>query len=220
MSKKIVDLNVEKLNNDIGIKPEEITEEINEEITAGEEETRGDDIPRLDNGTIDIEAVAIGKDDKGRYTVPDDIFDKYLKELPEGTQNESKTYRAFNHGKLTQLNNDPEEASRRGRAGAIASNATQAARRTFKEVIEEMLCSKASKSAIEDLNLKADATNLEMIIASAARQAERGNVKAMDFLRDTIGQKPSDRLEATVENLTAEDREMLENIKNRLGEKP
>ena len=210
MSKKIVDISVDKLNNDIGIKPEEITEEA----------TRGDDIPRLDNGNIDIESISTGKDDKGNYIVPDDIFDKYYKEMPKGVVNNSRTWRTCNGGRLKILGGDPDNDRLIQIKGAEHSNAMQAQRRTFKEVIEEMLCSKASKSAIEDLNLKADATNLEMIIASAARQAERGNVKAMDFLRDTIGQKPSDRLEATVENLTAEDREMLENIKNRLGEKP
>jgi len=207
--KKEITLDNEKLNIDIEAvkdKPEVI------------EETAADDIPRLDNGNIDIESISTGKDDKGNYIVPDDIFDKYYKEMPKGVVNNSRTWRTCNGGRLKILGGDPDNDRLIQIKGAEHSNAMQAQRRTFKEVIEEMLCSKASKSAIEDLNLKADATNLEMIIASAARQAERGNVKAMDFLRDTIGQKPSDRIEASIENLTPEDREMLENIKSRLGD--
>ena len=38
-----------------------------------------EDIPRKADGTIDIEAVSIGRDYKG-YIIPDDIFNKYLKE--------------------------------------------------------------------------------------------------------------------------------------------
>jgi len=193
-------------------------EEINEiEETAKDQEQPLDDIPRKNDGSIDIDLISLGKDEKGNIVIDDSIFDKYYKEMPKGIVNQSHTWRTSNGGRLKILGGDPDNDRLIQIKGAERLNAMQMQRRTFKEVIEEMLCSRASKDAIEDLNLKADATNLEMIIASAARQAERGNVKAMDFLRDTIGQKPSDRLEATVENLTQEDREMLENIKNRLG---
>ena len=97
--------------------PDNVIEE-NAEEKATEEEAESiaeeaDEVPRLEDGTIDIEAIAIGKDEKGRYIVSDDLFDKYIKELPAGTGNESKTYRAYNHGKLTQLENNREEASKR-----------------------------------------------------------------------------------------------------------
>ena len=211
-----IKINLDELEKNI---EEQTAEEIrNEHIEeSAQEEKTVDDIPRNEDGTINIDLIATGRDEQGNIIIDDSIFDKYYKEMPKGIVNNSRTWRTSNGGRLKILGGDPDNDRLIQIKGAERSNATQAQRRTFKEVIEEMLCSKASKSAIEDLNLKADATNLEMIIASAARQAERGNVKAMDFLRDTIGQKPSDRLEATVENLTAEDREMLENIKNRLG---
>ena len=78
-----------------------------------------------------------------------------------------------------------------------------------------MLRQKAKKSVIEDLELTEDATNLDMIIASALKQASRGNTKAYEFLRDTIGEKPTEKISAEVETITAEDRERIERILNR-----
>ena len=215
MSKKIVDINVDKLNSEIN--PEEITAAA-EEIT---EATKGDDIPRLDNGNIDIESIAIGKDDKSNYIVADDIFDKYFRELPNNTVNESRSWRTTaTGGKIKILGGDPERDKLIQYKGGKALQATIKQQRTFAEAISAVLAQKASEETRNELHLDSNADNLDAVIAAMLRQATRGNVKAGDFLRDTIGQKPSDRLEATVENLTAEDREMLENIKNRLGEKP
>jgi len=206
--KKEITLDNEKLNIDIEAvkdKPEVI------------EETAADDIPRLDNGNIDIESIAIGKDEKNNYIVPDDIFEIYFRELPQGTKNESKTWRASSGGKIKILTADDRDIQIQG---GKALQATLKQRRTFAEAISAVLAQKASEETRKELHLDSTADNLDAVIAAMLRQATRGNVKAGDFLRDTIGQKPSDRLEATVENLTAEDREMLENIKNRLGEKP
>ena len=87
--------------------------------------------------------------------------------------------------------------------------------RTQKDTIEYMLRQKAKKEAIEDLELKEDATNLDMIIASALRQAARGNTKAYEFLRDTAGEKPTEKIAAEVETITPEDRKQIERILNR-----
>ena len=175
-----------------------------------------ENIPRDAAGKIQIELIATGKDEKG-YIIPDNIFDKYLKELPEGTTNQSGTFRAYNGGKLARLENNREEASTRGRAGANASNTAQAARRTFAEVIEEMLVKPANAQMIEDLELTTGATNLDAIIAAALKQASRGNVKAADFLRDTIGQKPSEKIDAAITGLSPEDKQMLQNVSERIG---
>ena len=176
-----------------------------------------ENLPRDQAGKLQIEAIATGRDEKG-YIIPDNIFDKYLKELPEGTTNQSGTFRAYNGGKLARLENNREEASKRGLAGAISSNTTQAARRTFAEVIEEMLVKPANAQMIEDLNLTTGATNLDVIIAAALKQASRGNVKAADFLRDTIGQKPSEKIDAAITGLSPEDKQMLQNVSNRIGQ--
>ena len=181
------------------------------------------DLPALEtfkrnpDGRIDPEPVATGKTEKGFYIVPDNIFDAYYKELPAGTVNQSKTWRATTSGgKIRILGGDPEADKAIHRAGAEALNASKAQRRTFAEVIEEMLVKPANKQTIEDLELKEGSTNLDAIIAAALKQSARGNVKAMDFLRDTIGQKPADNVNANITGLTAEDKEMLQRVQARL----
>lgn len=168
------------------------------------------EVPRREDGTIDLEAITIETDEKGNRIIPDDIFDSYYRELPDKVINQSKTWRTSNKGKIKILSSEDAKIQR---AGAIASNAMQAQRRTFKETIDYMLRQKAKKSVIEDLELTEDATNLDMIIASALRQAARGNTKAYEFLRDTAGEKPSENINANVNQVTPEQLELLEEFK-------
>ena len=100
--------------------------------------------------------------------------------------------------------------------GGETLQATLKQRRTFKEAIDIMLKSQANARELEEVGLEKGATNLDVIIAAALKQAGRGNVKAMDFLRDTAGEKPVEQLNADITGLSEEDRQMLENIKNRL----
>lgn len=204
---KIISLDNDKLNK--------ATEENKTPAEDTKEENKEPALERREDGKIKVELYAIGKDDKGRYIVEDTFFDKYYKELPDGTGNKSKTFKAYNGGKIKCLTSEDAYIQR---MGALASNAKQAQRRTFAEAIEQILTKKASVRAIEDLGLTEDADNMEMITAAALRQASKGNVKAMEFLRDTVGEKPTDKLEASVETMTAEDREMLANIQKRMEE--
>ena len=216
MKEKIIDL--DKLNKQIKEsieEPSEVVEEYSGEENIEEKiiEDNSEDIPRLEDGSIDIESIAIVKDEKGRYIVSDDLFDKYYKEFPEGTGNESKTYKAYNKGKIKCLTSEDAYIQR---MGAIASNAKQRQRRTFADAIEHLLTKKANKRIIEELELSQDADNMDMITAAALYQAAKGNVKAMEFLRDTVGEKPSEKIDASVTALTDEDKQMLENIQSRL----
>lgn len=197
---KIISLDNDKLNR--------ATEE--NKTPADKEE-----IPRLEDGTIDIDAISTGKDDKGNYIVPDELFDKYYKELPRGTVNESKTYRAYNGGKVKSLTSENRDIQV---MGGKALQAKLKQRRTFAEAISTVLAQKPSQKVREELELDSTADNLDAVIAAMLKQAQRGNVKAGDFLRDTVGEKPTDKLEASVETMTAEDREMLENIQKRMEE--
>ena len=202
---------MDKDNKIISLDNDKLNKAIEENKTPADKE----EIPRLEDGTIDIEAISTGKDDKGNYIVPDELFDKYYKELPRGTVNESKTYRAYNGGKvksLTSANRDIQVQ------GGKALQAKLKQRRTFAEAISTVLAQKPSQKVREELELDSTADNLDAVIAAMLRQAQKGNVKAGDFLRDTIGEKPTDRLEASVETMTAEDREMLENIQKRMTE--
>lgn len=171
-------------------------------------------VPRKEDGTIDLDKITLEVDEKGNRIIPNDIFDNFYKELPDKIINQSKSWRTSNGGKIKILGSDPADAYIH-RRGADASNATQAQRRTFKDTIEYMLRQKAKKSVIEDLELTEDATNLDMIIASALKQAAKGNTKAYEFLRDTAGEKPTEKISAEVETITPEDRERIEKILQR-----
>lgn len=202
-----------KDNKIISLDNEQLNKAIEENKTPAEEIK--EEIPRLEDGTIDIETISTGKDDKGNYIVPDELFDRYYKELPRGTVNESKTYRAYNGGKvksLTSANRDIQVQ------GGKALQAKLKQRRTFAEAISTVLAQKPSQKVREELELDSTADNLDAVIAAMLKQAQRGNVKAGDFLRDTVGEKPTDKLEASVETMTAEDREMLANIQKRMEE--
>ena len=74
-----------------------------------------------------------------------------------------------------------EEARKRGRNGGIKSGEARREKKLFKEAIEKKL-----------------GKSLDSMIDSMIKQANKGNVQAITFLRDTIGEKPTDKVEAGV----------------------
>ena len=173
------------------------------------------EIPRDQDGKIIIEKIAISKDEKNNYIVPDNIFDTYFRELPKGTKNSSGTWRAANNGKIKILGVDPAD-SYIHRLGAEASNAAQAQRRTSREILEDLTRKKAKIEDIERLGLEESASNLEAANYAQIRKAIQGDTKAMEYIRDTMGEKPTEKLDASVTALTPEDKELLKNVEDRL----
>ena len=74
-----------------------------------------------------------------------------------------------------------EEAKKRGRAGGIKSGEARREKKLFKEAIEKQL-----------------GQSLDSMIKAMINQAQNGNVQAITFLRDTVGEKPTDKVEADV----------------------
>ena len=68
-----------------------------------------------------------------------------------------------------------------GKKGGIASGEAKREKKLFKEAIEKKL-----------------GQSLDSMIDSMINQAQNGNVQAITFLRDTIGEKPTDKVEADV----------------------
>ena len=86
----------------------------------------------------------------------------------------------------------PRERKEIARKGAIASNKAQAARKTLKE---------------ELLALLEDGETQKKISVALIQQAKKGNTKAYEIIRDSIGEKPIDRVQAEVNsdiNITIE----------------
>ena len=147
-------------------------------------------------------------EEKERYIVPDDIFEEYIKELPEGTRNESKTkVSSFGGSFLRTLGGDPERDKEIRRAGAEATNAKLAQRRTFKEQIDIIL------SNIDKENGK---TGLENVTVAMYERALAGDTKAAQFLRDTAGEKPAESLDLNANIMTEADKALIDKLKSRM----
>lgn len=174
------------------------------------------EVPRDEAGNIIIEQIAIGQDDKKRYIVPDDIFDNYYRELPEGTRNKTGTFFTYNKGKIRTLGSNPEADKEIQRSGANALNANLSQRRSNKEVIDILLRRKAPKEALERLGLPEDATMIEAANLAQILEALKGNTKAMEYLRDTVGEKPTTEINAEVTAVTPEDQELMKRVAARL----
>lgn len=83
------------------------------------------------------------------------------------------------------------------------------AKEVAKERIDEEILAKA-KQINPNLTLY-DIVNLKMI-----ERATDGSVTASVYVRDTVGDKPTDKLDVTAQSLTEEDRTLLEQVQKRL----
>ena len=76
-----------------------------------------------------------------------------------------------------------EELREMRRKGGINSGKARREKKLFKEAIEKKL-----------------GQSLDSMIDAMITQAQTGNVQAITFLRDTIGEKPTDKVEADVKS--------------------
>ena len=201
------DINPEELKPDIKEDPEALKD--SEEVKAP---GISEELPMLPNGKIDAAVLSGGKvDSKGRYILDRELIEKHYRLLPDGCISEDREVWTANNGLLHMPSKEIRSS------GAYALNATKAQRRTFREAIDIALRNEACRRDREEVGLEKGATNLDVIVAAALKQSARGNVKAMDFLRDTAGEKPVEQLNADISGLSEEDKQMIENIKRRLG---
>lgn len=145
---------------------------------------------------------------KERYIVPDDVFEEHIKQLPDYTVNESKTYRAYSGGKLIILGADPERDKAIHKGGGVATQATLKQRRTFREQIDIILSTKDKENG---------KTGLENVTIAMYERAIAGDTKAAQFLRDTAGEKPADNIDLNANVMTEADKQLLEKLKARLN---
>lgn len=79
-----------------------------------------------------------------------------------------------------------EEAKKRGSKGGKASGRVRGLKKTFKEAFEDEL----------------DDTKIKTLIEAMYKEAKKGNTKAFEIIRDTMGQKPIERQE--IKEITSE----------------
>ena len=83
-----------------------------------------------------------------------------------------------------------KEQAEIARQGAIASAAVRKEKRTMREIAEIILSKNVTTS-------DGVVTRKYAIIAKAIDKALEGNLQASEFIRDTIGEKPTDKQEVT-----------------------
>ena len=86
---------------------------------------------------------------------------------------------------IPQNQRTKEEQRRIATMGGVASGEARRAKKTMREVLEVLL---------ETVDKDSDKTNIEVMMASAVRKAMNGDLKAMEFVRDTSGQKPDTQI--------------------------
>ena len=173
------------------------------------------EVKRTATGEIDLEAITIEIDEKNNKIIPDDIFDNYYRELPNGVINQSKTWRTASGGKLKILGGDPEADKAIHEAGGKALQATLVQRRSIKEILEELSRRTVTAEEAEEYSMEEGTSLLEAANLAQIRRAMRGDTKAAEYIRDTLGEKPVDKIAAEIETITPEDRERIERILNR-----
>ena len=92
---------------------------------------------------------------------------------------------------IPQNKKSPEERSRIARMGQIASTEAKRRKKTFREAMEAIL----EKEVLDKNGNKIDL--LTAISAKQIEKANKGDTKAFEVIRDTIGQKPVERVEIT-----------------------
>ena len=58
----------------------------------------------------------------------------------------------------------------------------------------------------------------ELLMMSATLQGLDGNVKALEFVRDTNGQRPKDQIDVQADVITASDRALIEKLRKNLSD--
>lgn len=86
-----------------------------------------------------------------------------------------------------------EKAKEIGSIGGKKSAEAAKKRKTMREMLDYLLTQPAAK--------KKDIDTLEAILVAAIKKAQKGNIKALEFIRDTVGEKPVDKLSGSF-NLT------------------
>lgn len=104
-----------------------------------------------------------------------------------------------------------EEAVKNGAAGGIASGQSRREKRDLRRALEMLLEKEYKDKAGNSL------TGTEAISAKLFEQAMKGNIKAFETLRDTVGQKPVDRVEQV--NIDMEYQQSVEYVKRLMKEK-
>ncbi len=83
-----------------------------------------------------------------------------------------------------------EKAKENGRKGGIASGESKRARKTFRAELEALL----AKHPLDKEGNESELSYQSAMIAAIVKKALKGDTKAFEIIRDTIGEKPAERI--------------------------
>jgi len=130
-------------------------------------------------------------------------------------------------GRIPINTRPPEEQLEIRRKGQKAQKDIYGKKKTARESIETLLSIKVTDDIMEKADLDpsviervkrsgADLTFYDLVNMVAIGRAIDGSVNAMQYVRDTNGDKPKDSVEITGDITTEQDRALLQTIANRL----
>lgn len=122
---------------------------------------------------------------------------------------------------------DKERAREISRKGAQAVNKLHGEKKTAKQALERILTLKVNDEIIAGADLpeelanrlkrdNPDITLYDLIQIVAAGKAAGGNIKAAEYIRDTYGDKPVEKVDISADVTTDADRALLSSIAARL----
>lgn len=163
-------------------------------------------------------------------------MDKKAKE--EAKTEEQKNYQLIKQGKLKPKGSqkgylnlkplteiDPEKAKEIRRKGYYAQQKVLEEKKTAKESLNSILHIVANgigKGRVEEDILtevrkkNPNLTLYDVVNLVQISKALDGSTKSAEYVRDTVGDKPADKLDVTAQSLTDEDRLLLETVNKRL----
>ena len=94
----------------------------------------------------------------------------------------------------------PEEARERGRKGGKASAKKRQQNKTFKEIINNFLDGQVSDERLKQQMIEfgfadKEVSNKSCVVFALWKEAIKGNTKAFELMRDTIGEKPIEQIQ-------------------------
>ena len=143
--------------------------------------------------------------ERGRHVIPDDVFMENLKQLPDKIESETGKLSCSN-GYVNLLQKGTKRASEVASMGGTRSQEMYRKRKTWAESIDIYLKQ-------TDKNGK---SNQDKIIEAMAAKAMKGCVGAGEFLRDTVGEKPSENVNLDV--MSDGDRELIQKMFERIND--
>jgi len=123
----------------------------------------------------------------------------------------------------------PEERKEICRKGAAAVQKIQGEKRTAREALDRILSILATENIIDNSDIDTDLakrlqrenpamTLYDLMQGVALGKALSGNIKAAEYIRDTNGDKPQDKVKIDADIMTEADRALMETIAGRLQE--